>query len=310
MFNFIKKIPNTYRLTFSNGGNILIGLSDEITLYNTNNYTEILSFNEIKEINHVIFSHNNDLLAVKSSLGVIGVYDLKKMQFMKSYTPECDSGDGCNIFFTPDDKYIIDGDWEGNIRLINLENDHVKIIKKFDNSKVQNIEYDSIDKSYHVFIHYRGSFSLYEPSYNFVSIWNYDDNNLLWVYDTRHINRITPLTRIKYDCKRKRYVDIQKNRNHKYELIVVDNSFSKIISRVPFDIISSILEKIVFSPSYDYLFAYINKTLYIMNGENYDILKSFKFEGNIEFSSDEELLTICTSKGDGYITTIKDLLSN
>ncbi len=301
------KILNTYELVFSYDGKIIAGTKDGITLYNSNDLTKIINFNKGIEISHIIFSNNNSLLATKCTLGTIRLYDLNELKWINTFKPSY-KGDGSNIFFTPDDKFLIDGDWDGNLRIISLESYDIKIIKKYENSIINNIQYDAINRSFHILIHNKGEISYYRPGYDYFSIWNYEDSKFGFKYDTKYINRISNLVRMTYDYKRKRYLDIQKNRNNIYELIVVDELFSKIIKKVSLDVKSSMLTKIQFSPLLNILLIYIDKKIYIINPDEYSITKIISFDGNIRFSNDEKYISVCTSKGEGYITNLKKLL--
>ncbi len=114
----IKKSPN---------GKYFATIGGTVALWDTSTGKKITSFGQIKNPSHINFSHSSKLLAVKNTSGKVALYDIKEIKHLKSYVPT--KSEGCELFFTPDDRYIVSADWDGNIYTIEIESGKIKILR-------------------------------------------------------------------------------------------------------------------------------------------------------------------------------------
>lgn len=97
----------------------------------------------LKYPHYLAFSHDSRFLAIKNTSGHIAVFDtLGNCIVCKN---KITNVEGCGIYFTPDDKYIVTGDWDGNILIFDWTENRYRILKKLIGSQrkilINNIQY-------------------------------------------------------------------------------------------------------------------------------------------------------------------------
>lgn len=138
-------MPSSNKITKSPLGNLYASIRSTVNVFSSTNGKKVISFKEMKNPSDLRFSKTGKQLAVKNTSGKIAVFDMNKMICTKTYVPtKCQ---GTNLFFTPDEKYIISADWNGNIYSIDLEKQNFKIIKKVE-FVIEFIEYIKEQKLY------------------------------------------------------------------------------------------------------------------------------------------------------------------
>lgn len=193
----------------SNDRLLAAAASNGVTVFDFPSMGKIAIFKEIKNPFYTYFSSDNKLLAVKSTLGVIGLFDIEKKVFISKYRRASNSGDGSNILFTPDNRYIIDGDWAGNIRLVDIVDGKIIYLEKNFNTMIMNIDYDDQEHTFHIQKYYRGGQSILDKSYSVISRWRYDLKNkeMIHVDETNKIIRNS--SSISYNSVLNQYITFQ-----------------------------------------------------------------------------------------------------
>lgn len=122
----------------SNDGRYLVSIGDRsVILWDANSRKEITKFKQIKNPSHASFSNDGKKLIVKSTIGQYGLFNLSSLELEKEF--HTTENEGNNLFFSPDDNYIVDADWSGNVILIDLHEDTYDIIKKYKNYMITQI---------------------------------------------------------------------------------------------------------------------------------------------------------------------------
>jgi hypothetical protein len=151
---FIKKFRASYEIKISPEGKYLTRIGGKVYVLSANSYETVGCFDQIKNPSHIAFSPNGLLMAIKNTLGSIAVFNLNEMTYISTY--KLGGGDGSNIWFSADSKFIFNGDWEGNITKIDLFTKTAEIILNFDDSMIERIDYDSNKDTYYYHIFHRG----------------------------------------------------------------------------------------------------------------------------------------------------------
>ncbi len=87
-------------------------------------------------------SHSGERLAVKSGpSGAIGLYDLASLRLLGATEPP--GKEGADPVFTPDDQFIVDADWDGDIRLVNATTLAVTVLRQYPDCMVLDIDHTS-----------------------------------------------------------------------------------------------------------------------------------------------------------------------
>ena len=155
------KFPQADKIEKSPDGKYFATLSNSVVLWDAANGEKVATFVQIRNPYYFSFSVDGKLLAVKNTSGKIALFDMDKMCHLYSLQPT--KTEGCELIFTPDDKYIISADWNGRIYIIDSLQKSVNILKK-DTFKYRSLEYrdnqfilhgiKTIKNRYHSFIEF------------------------------------------------------------------------------------------------------------------------------------------------------------
>ncbi|NMC56494.1 MAG: hypothetical protein GYA50_04660 [Eubacteriaceae bacterium] len=141
-FTYNHKFSVSHEIKKSSDGKYFAVMENKaVTVWDCVTGEKIASFEELKMPDTMNFSNSGKLLAVKSESGKIAIYDMTEMKFIKSWLPS--KSIGCEVLFTPDDKYVVSADWKGNIYTIDIDSGEVAFIKddlfgKYDSLKFDN----------------------------------------------------------------------------------------------------------------------------------------------------------------------------
>lgn len=301
-----KCFENVYNLKISVDNKFIIAVSKRIIVYRFDNLEVIAKFGEISNPSKIAISSDNKLLAIKSTIGKIGLYSLENLSLIETFKATKDAGDGSNIWFTPDSIYIIDGDWNGNIRLINIQDSTTLVIKSYDNCMIENIEYCDKDQIYHIYKFNRSG-------YNFVTKWKYDINKkqIFELNESNHIREIGD--RLVYNNKFNYYAYLStrnKRYERKYEIVLINDSLNSVLFSKKIGPWININRDISFSPDGHYLAVILNDKLQIYSNNPIELLKDIPIDDvqKLGISPDSQYICVCTQSNKGYIFNIDELL--
>ena len=133
---------STYYAEISPNKKYLAVVGKSIYIYNYETGKKEKVYQILKYPSEIAFSNDSSLLAIKNTSGHIAVINILTDEVVcknKMHNVE-----GCELYFSPDDKYIITGDWKGNIMMLNIKDNSClglnKLKRKDGTSKVDNIQ--------------------------------------------------------------------------------------------------------------------------------------------------------------------------
>ncbi len=226
-------------MSVSNTGKYLVlCYSSKCIVYSFPELEVLEKIDEVKYGCKYAFSSDDSILAVKSTLGKIYVYNLISREMIFIVKAQRNAGGGSNILFTPDNDYIIDGDFNGNLRTISLKNGDVNILEKKRNEMREFIQFNSIDSSYHIQNYYRGTLgTLSDIDKTYVSIWRYSIKEKRFSKSFESNKRRNSMPKLLLNEKVNKYLTIYKSKNSltKANINEYDNTLEDFELRVEFD---------------------------------------------------------------------------
>lgn len=291
-------MPSSNKMRKSPFGNLYTSIRSSVNVFSSTNGKKVITFKEVKNPSELCFSKSGKLFAVKNTSGKITVYDMKGLLCIKTYLPS--KREGANLFFTPDEKYIISADWDGNIYLIDIESKISKIIMKID-FRINHIEEIEEDKIY---------------------IFQSEKSYVRWKYPFEY----NKPQAVKIDKERGRRIYCSANQlylaNYKYEKFIdVYNSYDNLIKKIYSNGKSAdeyiIKRNASWSSDGKYLAIICSKELALDDNDlirvirysDLCVVKEYKLQyiSYVEFTEDGQELLIGTWKN-SYVIDINDVL--
>ena len=125
-FTYKYKFTSSYEIKKSPDNKYFATAGSSIAIWDANTGKKIISFGQLKNPYHLNFSHSGKLLAAKNTSGKVALFDMIELKHLKSYVPT--KSEGCELYFTPDDKYIVSADWDGYIYIVDIKTGLTEII--------------------------------------------------------------------------------------------------------------------------------------------------------------------------------------
>lgn len=203
-FEFTK----AYKIKKSPDGRFFATIGNSLTIWNAYNGKKVYTFSQIKNPSEINFSYDGKLVAVKNTSGKIGLYDQTEMKFLWSIQPT--KSEGCEVFFTPDNRYIISADWDGYIYIVDITQKSVSILKK------DTLFYLSLEYRNNQFI-FHGMKTVKNRNHSLIEFWRYPFNGS----QTAIIESKTEYDIVTFagDCRK--YIAID---GYKRAILVIDES--------------------------------------------------------------------------------------
>jgi hypothetical protein len=297
---------NYSNIKISNDNHYLVAASNIVYIYDFDSFKVISQFTEVKNPSYMQFSLDNKFLAVKSTSGEIGLLSLESNSFIRKFKYFKEAGDGSNINFTPDNQFIIDGDWVGNIRLIDIHDGSITIVNTNDNTKIKSIEYDEKENVFHIHKFYLGGKGITDESYHSVSRWKYNLNEkkLIPLDETNKLSRIG--NELIYNKEKKYYINIQYllPKYKQREIVLYNYMLDSVILRrnITGEVINYYTNSSISKNGAYFGIVFANK-VQIYSTEEFKLEKEIdiEFPKHIDFTFDNKYFYITTQNGNAYI---------
>ncbi len=301
---------NYTRIKMSNDNQYLAAATtNKVIIYEFDSFKIISQFAEIKNPSYIQFSPDNKLLAIKSTSGAIGLFSLESYSFLRKFKYFREGGDGSNIYFTPDNQFIIDGDWLGNIRLINIDDGLITILDKNENTMIKRIEYDEKGRVFHIQKFYRGGISITDESYHSVSRWKYSKNEKK-IFPLDESNKLSRIgNELVYNIEKRYYINIhiKSPKNKQREIVLYNYRLDSVMCRkhITGEVINYYTNSSISGDGNYFGIVFANK-VQIYSTDEFKLEKEIdvEFPKHIEFTFDNKYFYITNQKGNAYIYKI------
>ncbi len=136
----IHKLIKAIGVTVSSDESLALLYYNSAVLYNTKDFSELWNFKIPSYTTSAVISNNNSMIAIKNVTGNISIWDINSQSLLKNFHMKRIEGSNC--LFTPDDRYMVDADKNGNVMLIDIVNLSFKVIKTYEYCMINGICYN------------------------------------------------------------------------------------------------------------------------------------------------------------------------
>ncbi len=311
----MKKISNGWISEIREDGNgqIYLCAFSTVQVYSLSQKKIIKRIGAGNSFQRVAVDDNAGLLAIKDLNERVYVYNLKNENLLFSQRLKNQASGGAEMLFSPDGKYIVSGNWDGDFYLLDLDNSTIEVVYRFPES-ISNIQKYSEDE----FLIYVNNHGIYKWKYPFYS-------NKIECISLNKINQIQGID-IEFGfyvivyCQSKnvfavnidKTIDVTQTERH---LGIINHDFSRLIE-TGFIIKKNLMTqfRIFWSKSGDYLalldtFGKIN-TVYIIRYNDMKLLHSYYFvqPGYAHFVDDHCVIVSSYHDGTFIIDLDKEIM--
>lgn len=285
-------------------------LESKVNVYDFNDLKKITSYSHIKDPRHIYFSSDNKYFVITGDYtGKIAIYNNEKLEHMKSYSIfKGDNNYLSNSLFTPDNKFIVTADHNGNIYLIDIIKEQVNLLYHFDYVMcfIYKIEYIPDTKEF-FFISYR-KIDEYSRC-DFIFRWKYpfDENN-----PQESVSILTHLNmQVSYNSKFKHIIFQDIGYKIKGDLIILDDTLQNIINTLRLTENTSIILMYHWSNDGEFLIVSYENNVKIYDYPNLKIIVDLKIANvNDAYFSHDDKYVLINSKNGSYIKEFMELNKN
>lgn len=271
--------------------NIFVMLDENlISIIDAHTKNIIANISSLRHASHIKFSPDDKIMAIKTTNGSIGLFSLQDISLNKviKYNRE-----GPDMVFTNDSKYILDGDWDGNIRKINTENGEINLIKSNIECKIQKLLYNSDTNEYILFIYIRRDKTQFNCSKGlYVLKLDFYKNQYFVNEGFKILNNLGDAI---YCSSLKQFIAVEMSNIY----FIDSNNFN--ITKTLFTGLSTVgLDIIRISKCEKYFLAASIYDIYLYETNSFRKIKTFKKLGfiiDVEFSLNESQIFVGTSEG-------------
>ncbi len=104
----------SYEVAFSPDGRLLAAIGRDVVLWDLSRSEKRFRVHPLPHPSDVAFSRSGDRLAVKNTAGRIVILEPATGQVVVDFENKRD-GEGCGLVFSPCDRYLVDGTWDGRL---------------------------------------------------------------------------------------------------------------------------------------------------------------------------------------------------
>jgi hypothetical protein len=110
------KLPTSYALCVSQSERLIAAIGRNVVIADLQSRRRLSSSHPLSHPSHGDFSADDRLLVIKSTWGEIAVLDAESGSKLSSFRPRRQD-EGAAIRFAPDDDFVVDGSWSGEVRV-------------------------------------------------------------------------------------------------------------------------------------------------------------------------------------------------
>lgn len=132
------KVGTSHRLRFSPDGHYVVSIGRNVVLWDLSTHKRVAYCHPFQHPSHVDFSTDGKLLAVKNSSGTIVVLDVPSLKTL-SVIKDKSWKEGCQLIFSPCNRFLLDGSWTGKVRVRDWQRAHAEFEVSHSNSMVKSI---------------------------------------------------------------------------------------------------------------------------------------------------------------------------
>lgn len=242
----------------------------KIEVYESSNFKKVAQFGDMRHPDYIAFSSDSKFMAVENYSGLINLYDLAEMSYLKSFQPSEQRGN--NILFSPDDENIIFNDWDGNLFMINISSGKIETIRQYEGFSLSSLNYDGHKNMFYMIARQRENVEdkTYEPEkyYNILIEWQYP-----FVVSSLRERKIRHnMTKVQYNPMHDGYIAI-----HDEDLVVLNSDLEVIKARKlnsPYHIRTTL----DWSTDGELILLTNNSTVELIDFDSFNIINTFEFE--------------------------------
>lgn len=135
------RLPVGYEVRFSDDGSLLLCLGIRIALFDISKRERLWVGRQLKHPSHGGFSPDGLTVAVKNTSGRIVILETRSGELLQDFKNQKE-GEGCEVYFSPDGKEIVDGAWGDLLTVRNAKNGAIKSREEFPGDMPRRISHD------------------------------------------------------------------------------------------------------------------------------------------------------------------------
>ncbi len=109
-------LPASYELALSASHKYVAALGRNVALADLRGRKRLASWHPLSHPSHATFAHSESLLAVKGTSGEIVVLNIPDGSVVGHHVSK-HSDEGAALYFSADDEFLVEGSWDGHIRV-------------------------------------------------------------------------------------------------------------------------------------------------------------------------------------------------
>ena len=294
--NSIIKLKTSHEILILNDYSKIINIGgSSLNFYDVSTHELLADFKDLKNPSHICISNNNKEIGLINTAGRIAIYnisELKNIQLDKKNKPET-----CNIHFTPDDKFLVIGDWAGNIYIFDKITTKCSVIAQFNNSMITSIDNEN-DNYYFLITPKANQKSGKIEDYIKIIEWKYPFNTNKPKDKQFKINSSNKI-KFKND-----FLILNDQFNH--GLLVINYKTNKILTKLKYE---GSFKDFSLSNNLEFLCLITDDKINLFNFKDLSIVKEYnmKYACFVDFSKNNEYI-ILGSWNTGIIIKIDDFI--
>lgn len=171
------KILASYDVEFSPDGNHLATISGDVVLWDVVGRRKIWRAHPLSHPSHLCFSPSGEQIGTKSTNGHIVVLDSGTGNVLCDFRNSGD-GEGSNLAFSPCGSYIVDGSYDGCLKVRRAQSGQVEYVREFPGEMIMAVHHSNQGRTWFLRHWVKRIGGVCAPDY--FSVWN-------WPFETFRI---------------------------------------------------------------------------------------------------------------------------